>query len=46
MKKYFLTFFILILFMATSLFSQSAKKATPESFKKQVVGKTFMAKIV
>ena len=44
MKKYFLALSILILFMATSLFSQSTKKATPESFKKQVVGKTFYGK--
>ena len=44
MKKYFLALSILILFMATSSFSQSTKKATPESFKKQVVGKTFYGK--
>ena len=41
MKKYFLTLSILTFIMATSSFSQSMKKATPDSFQKQVVGNTF-----
>ena len=42
--KYFLALTILILFLATNSFSQNTKKATPESFKKQIVGKTFYGK--
>lgn len=44
MKKYLLALSVLFLFMATNTFSQSTKEATPESFKKQVVGKTFYSK--
>jgi len=44
MKKYFLAISILTLVIHTSSFSQSTKKATPDSFKKQVVGNTFYGK--
>ena len=44
MKNYFLLSLIITLIMASSGYSQSSKKATAESFKKQVVGKTFYGK--
>ena len=41
MKKYFLISGLLTLLLGSVSYSQSAKKATVESFKKQVLGKTF-----
>ena len=41
MKIYFLISGLITLLLVSASYSQSTKKAKPESFKKQIVGKTF-----